>query len=731
MNFKAYSQLSLFLFGMVLVLTSCFNDLNTIPLDEDEITSAVVYDSPEAYKQVLAKLYAGLAVSGQEGPAGNPDINGIDEGFSTYLRQYWKAQELSTDEAVIAWNDGNIHDYHQQDWDSNNEFITAMYYRVYYQIPLCNEFLRETTDEKLNERGIDQGLRTDIAFYRAEARFLRALSYWHALDMFRNVPFITEEDPIGSFFPERTTASDLFQYIESELLAIEGSLMAPRQNEYGRADQAAAWMVLAKLYLNAQVYVGSDRNTDCITYCKRIIDAGYALDPNYGHMFMADNHTSEEIIFPIVFDGLATRTWGGMTFVIHAAIGGSMDAASFGMDGGWGGTRTTSALVNKFPATGGSELVSANPGNTYPDLHVPGSYQEWDPANENTVITSINDDGTYEGYLYFAESGAFKITDGPAWDTNWGIGGADGTLAANGDDIPVADPGFYRLRVNLNDLTYQLELTSWGLIGSATPGGWDADTDMTYDATEGAWTIQVDLDEGAVKFRANDAWDLNYGDDGGDALLEEGGGDIVIPAKGNYLIKLYLDKPDYTYSIEVPVFDTRALFYTDGQTLDINDVSLFTEGYAITKFTNVDSEGNVGSDLTFPDTDFPMFRLADVHLMLAEAVVRGGGGSSRAEAVDLINAVIERAYGGTSGNNITDADLNLDFLIDERARELYWECHRRTDLIRFGQFSDTDYLWPLKGGAPEGISVSKVFDVFPIPAADLGANPNLQQNDGY
>ncbi|RMG59486.1 MAG: RagB/SusD family nutrient uptake outer membrane protein, partial [Bacteroidetes bacterium] len=127
--------------GLMVTLTGCFNDLNVVPLDRDEVTSAVVYDNPEAYKQVLAKLYAGLAVSGQEGPAGQPDISGIDEGFSTYLRQYWKAQELTTDEAVIAWNDGNIHDYEQQDWDAANEFVTAMYNRIFYQISLTNEFL--------------------------------------------------------------------------------------------------------------------------------------------------------------------------------------------------------------------------------------------------------------------------------------------------------------------------------------------------------------------------------------------------------------------------------------------------------------------------------------------------------------------------------------------------------------------------------------------------------------
>ncbi|MEL6845566.1 MAG: RagB/SusD family nutrient uptake outer membrane protein [Bacteroidota bacterium] len=256
----------LLMLAMSVLLSACFNDLNVTPLDEDEVTSAVVYDNPAAYKQVLAKLYAGLAVSGQQGPAGQPDIAGIDEGFSTYLRQYWKAQELTTDEGVIAWNDGNIHDYEDMDWDANNEFVTAMYNRVFYQISLTNEFLRETTDAKLDEREVDAATRTDIAFFRAEARFLRALSYYHALDMFRQVPFVTEADAVGSFFPEQATANELFAFVESELLAIEEQLVEPMGNEYGRADRAAAWMLLSKLYLNAEVYINEDRNTDVITF---------------------------------------------------------------------------------------------------------------------------------------------------------------------------------------------------------------------------------------------------------------------------------------------------------------------------------------------------------------------------------------------------------------------------------------------------------------------------------
>ncbi len=724
-------------FWLLLVVSvffsACFNDLNVTPLDEDEVTSAVVYDDPASYKQVLAKLYAGLAVSGQQGPAGQPDISGIDEGFSTYLRQYWKAQELTTDEAVIAWNDGNIHDYEDQDWDANNEFVTAMYNRIFYQISLTNEFLRETTDAKLDERDVDAATRTDIGFFRAEARFLRALSYYHALDMFRNVPFVTEEDAVGSFFPEQGSANEIFSFVESELLAVQDLLVAPMGNEYGRADQAAAWMLLAKLYLNAEVYIGEARYTDVVTYTKQVIDAGYMLDPDYDHLFLADNNNADGIIFPVLFDGVNTKTWGGMTFITHAAVGGSMDPVEFGLDGGWGGIRTTKALVEKFPSTaGGSSVVAPNAGNTtYPKITLAGSFQGWDPASTTTVLASANNDSSYEAYFYFADANTeIKFTDGNGWDTNWGDTGADGTLDAGGDNIVVADAGFYRVRADIANLTYSVEATNWGLIGSATPGGWDNDTDMTYDEMEGAWVIQSDLVEGEVKFRANDDWALNYGDTGADALLSEGGDNIFIPANGNYIIKLFLDAPDHTYSIELASFDARSMFYTDGQNLEIQDVSQFTDGYAITKFRNVTSDGTIGSDLTFPDTDFPMFRLADAHLMYAEAVLRGGGGGDVATAVGYINDVRARAYGGPSGN-ISEADLDLDFILDERAREFYWECHRRTDLVRFGQFSNGTYVWPLKGGVLEGAPVSETFDVFPIPASDIGANPNLTQNAGY
>lgn len=525
---KRYTLFSI-AFVALMAITACVNDLDLLPPDPNIETSATLYDDPSAWKMVLAKCYAGLAVSGQQGPAGKPDISDIDEGFSTYLRQYWNASELTTDEAVISWNDAGLKDYHNQNWSSTNPFITAMYNRIYYQISLLNEYIRAIND-KIG--GLPATLQADVTMYRAEARFLRAFSYWHALDMFGSVPFVTEADAVGAFMPSQISKADLFAYIESELLAIEAELAEPGTNEYGRIDKAAAWTLLAKLYLNAQVYIGSARNTECITYCKNVIGSSYSIDPVYAHMFMADNENSNEIIFPVEFDGNNTRTWGGMTYIICAAVGGTtMSAADFGIGGGWGGTRTTSAFVNKF--------------------------------------------------------------DDPSGAT-----------------------------------------------------------------------------------------------------------------------------------------DKRAMFFTDGQSLEIADLSTFTDGYAITKFTNMTSTGSAGSNSSYVDTDFPVFRLADVYLMYAEAVLRGGTGGSISDAVGYVNELRERAYGNESGN-IAEADLDLDFIIDERARELYWEGHRRTDLIRFGRFTGGDYLWPWKGGVAEGAATHERYNLMPIPSSDLGANPTLEPTPGY
>lgn len=187
---------------------------------------------------------------------------------------------------------------------------------------------------------------------------------------------------------------------------------------------------------------------------------------------------------------------------------------------------------------------------SYPYLGVPGSHQGWDPANESTVIYSLKSDGIYEGYLYFADAGTeFKFTDGPGWDVNWGDTGDDGTLDPGGDNIIAADPGYYKLNVDINALTYTKLKTDWGLIGSATPGGWDSDQDMSYDAGNSVFTITLDLIAGEIKFRANDAWDINLGDNDANSSLEYDGANIVVGENGNYTITLNLQGPIYNYTI--------------------------------------------------------------------------------------------------------------------------------------------------------------------------------------
>lgn len=723
---KKYLKISMAALLLAVITASCIKDLDVTPLDKNVSTSATVYDSPEAYIQGLAKLYASFAISGQQGPSGMPDIAGIDEGFSNYLRQYWNAQELSTDEAVIAWNDATIKDFHWQTWSPNDVFIQAVYSRIFFTIALSNEYIRVTNGNA----------DADIQKYNAEARFIRALAYWHALDLFGNPPFVTEDDLPGAFFPRQTNPTELFAYIESELKAIEDKLGAPRF-EYGRADQAAAWTLLAKLYQNAPVYIGQDKNAECLAYCERVINAGYQLAPAYQNNFMADNNTSQEIIFSINYDGEYTRSFGGMVYLIHAAIGGTMPAADFGVGGGWGGIRTTKALVQKFyPNVTSAGLYSSPKPRKhkadYPVIYVPGDYQEptWDPAN-STQLASVNSDGTYEGYIYVEAGKQFKFTDGPSWDVNYGDDGMDGTLEAGGANIAPAETGYYKLNVNLNDLTYTMVKTEWGVIGDGTAGGWDTDQNMTYDPETKLWSAMLDLTAASIKFRANDGWDINYGDTGLDGILEAGGENIPVPEAGTYVITMKLGTPDYTYTLERTSFDSRAMFWTDGQSLDIVDIGQFTEGYAITKFKNVNADGSpaVRPHPDFVCTDYPMFRLADVYLMYAECVLRGGGGNA-GTALDYVNQLRTRAYGDSFGN-ITSGQLTLDFILDERARELYWEGHRRTDLIRYNKFTTADYLWPWKGRTPEGTATGSFRNLYPIPSADLGANPNLKQNTGY
>jgi starch-binding outer membrane protein, SusD/RagB family len=325
---------------LLLAATAC-TDLTVAP--KSTISSAQVFTSdPNSYRAYLAKLYAGLAVSGQQGGAGQPDLDpSFDEGFSQYIRLWWQMNELPTDEAIIAWNDGSLSELNSGAWGSSNAFLGAMYNRITFQITQANEFLRQSTDAVLASRGVTNT--AVIHTYRAEARFLRALSYWHAIDLFGNYILVTENDPVGGPPAAHASRQQMYDFVVGELTDIlnQGDLPpAGVASSYGRATDMAAQMLLAKVYLNAGVYTGTTHYTEAMTAVNAVIGSGtYSLAPVYLNNFKADNNTSPELIFAVTSDGNHSQSYGSTNFLIHASCGGSMSSAALGIDGCWWGLR--------------------------------------------------------------------------------------------------------------------------------------------------------------------------------------------------------------------------------------------------------------------------------------------------------------------------------------------------------------------------------------------------------
>ena len=525
-----------FIFGVLALsaaVSSCVGDLNVTPIDPNANTVDKVLTDKASLDRYISGVYLGFATSGYYGPNGGPSISGLDGGASQYIRGLYHLQELTTDESLCGWNDQTIKNFHWMNWTTDDTFIYAFYSRILMQVATANEFIREVKqvdfDATLQKRYID------------EARTLRAIAYYHAIDCFGNVPFATDEDIVG-VNPPQISRADLFAWLENELKDIiaNGALAERSAVEKGHIGMGAAKFLLAKLYLNAKVYTGTERYGDCATVLKDLMDDGYSLHttPNgttfnaYQDLFCADNdRCTDEIIFAVEQDGLYTQSYGATNYIIFASTGGQMDAFSMGISSGWGGLRTT--------------------------------------------------------------------------------------------------PEFYH------------------------------------------------------KFSAGDA---------------------------------------------------RNLFYTATQQEDIEDVGEFSHGIAFMKFRNVNSvDGEVPNKTwneedgqwtgpSFVNTDFPMMRYADVLLMAAECQVRG---TAVPGAIDGFNAV--RARAGLSAI----ANPTLQDIIDERGRELYQECWRRSDLIRFGLFTTSQYLWQWKGNVKEGTGVDDYRNLFPIPDSDRLANSNLQQNPGY
>lgn len=334
--------------------TSCFGDLDTMPLDETQLVGEKVYNTADGYTGVLAKCYSSLILTGQKGgDGGDGDLEGANEGYSGYVRLMFYLQELSTDDFIMPSSSNGLRKCLNLQWDASNaSVIRWTYQRLYMTIAYCNELLRECTEDKLKSRGLWNQLGDECASYRAEARFIRAYCYATLCDLFGAVPYIDENTGVKDI-PAQWSRKEIFEFAESELKNIDGDLKAPGANVYGRIDCVAAWFLLSRMYLNAQTWIGENHYNDALTYAKKVIDDNhYPLASDYRQIFLADNDQCKEIIWPLVQDGQRAQSSAGTNFYVKAFVNGPMNELyNTGIGSrGWGNVRAKTTLVDAFDA---------------------------------------------------------------------------------------------------------------------------------------------------------------------------------------------------------------------------------------------------------------------------------------------------------------------------------------------------------------------------------------------
>lgn len=357
--------LSLATAGMALASTSCIGDLDTLPLNESDAVSETVYGTDEyGYLAGLTKIYFHF-VSNE-----TTDLQVSDGGASELVRAFWSTQEVTTDEAKCAWeNDAWVRALNTNTWsEADNDATYAVYVRTLQGISYVNEYLRQTASDKLDERGVSSELAAKIEQFRDEARFLRAYFYWMALDTFGDVPFTTETSPFGGGVnPTQASRTDVFNYCIEELkyLASDQSSMPAARSNYPRADKGAVNGLLARMYLNAEVYTGTAMWEEAKSACEALFNMGYSLCSDYKDLFRGDNgenpDAKNEIIWAVAYDAEQTQSYGGTSYLTLAAIAATdVSSTSFpnGVNNGWGGIRVPYEELSKYFRVTGQDYTT-------------------------------------------------------------------------------------------------------------------------------------------------------------------------------------------------------------------------------------------------------------------------------------------------------------------------------------------------------------------------------------
>ena len=366
---RTFKNIFLALTSSVIAFSSCIGDLDVNPLNPTEMSPNQAYGAEVgSYLQGLTKIYYSfINTSG---------LNVADGGASELIRAFWSTQEVTADACKCAWSsDAWVRDLNSNTWsEAKNDATYAVYCRTILGISYANEFLRSTTEDMLDMRGCDDAVKAKVRQFRAETRFIRAYLYWMAMDTFGNVPFTTENSPLGGgFIPTQTPRVELFNYIVDELNAIAASGDMPAaQSNYPRADIGSVYGLLARLYLNAEVYTATDVApgtpmwAEAKAACEEIYKLGYSICPDYAALFRGDNgenaNARGEFLFAVPYDAEDTQSYGGTGYLTFAAAAatdvkddkGTSDESDdeffgpTGINNGWAGIRVPDPYVQTY-----------------------------------------------------------------------------------------------------------------------------------------------------------------------------------------------------------------------------------------------------------------------------------------------------------------------------------------------------------------------------------------------
>lgn len=337
------------------LLASCVNDLDTLPLNKTEPVSEYVYGKDEnAYLSGLGRLYFQFVTNDLT------DLQQMDGGASEIIRAFWSVQETTTDEAKCSWeNDAWVRALNTNTWsEAQNDAVYAVYVRTLQGIALVNEYLRQTAPERLEARGVSADLARKIDSFRDEARFIRAYLYWMAIDCFGSVPFTTEKSPFGgAYFPQQASRADIFDFCVNELtylMSDESDMPLPRSN-YPRADKGSAAGLLARMYLNSKVYTGVERWAEAKAVCEGIFGMGYTLCPDYAALFRGDNgenlQARGEMLWTVDYNAEKTQSYGGSSYILSATLASTDitdESRPNGQRNGWAGLRVPYEFVSRY-----------------------------------------------------------------------------------------------------------------------------------------------------------------------------------------------------------------------------------------------------------------------------------------------------------------------------------------------------------------------------------------------